>query len=952
MKQREDRIHLSIQDQNLLLWNTKNTEYALGANIADLSMKYWDADERHAFKGDHVLLKQGYSKIVKFVYDKCQSFPNFSHKLDFPVGKIEYARNSEAIPYPNRKLRLERCIDLSNVCAVYSRDGTQKFDFDFVVSALPLGVLKNSIGANQNEGPAPSQAQTESNLKNNQNSGTKQVIFDPPLPLNKQDAIETVGFGLLNKVYLQFSHPFWRRPEKREFLRGLPYLGLEQDIFGNASGYNPHHYMFLDVGHSVSSDQNPPAVLLTLISGREAVWSEQMSQDALVEDVMKTLQHLFSGIHVPKPIAVRRTKWGQDEFSRGSYTYLPPGSSDQDYQTLQNPVYSHGDSVDAAILGLPEVMRLFFAGEHTTSLHPSMAHGAFLSGIRAAREIVANTILEKKKKEDRKNKDHLIPVSQYRMKRPKDPVRCSLCHFPGSRRREGPLCAFQKGKNLALVHMNCASYCPEVDVKLGAWKNVMKAVIRGKQINCHLCRRNGATIGCIHPQCNRSFHFGCCEDTGWSFLRNGKGFLCDQHRNNLSYNTKDENLSLESNSDVDNPISIPYFRSKNPYAPIQCSFCKGVGDGENEGQLLGFQRGKYQRLLVHTNCLQYSTVIDTWDPSTQTFHNVFDALFRSKPCALCLKPGGTIQCSHSDCNSHYHFKCAEATGWNFENEDVDYFCPLHRPSTHIAKSTSLIVPPLPPPKSFQHLLHKENSSFTPKSNITKNLENKSETRRFIQHDLFCSGASSSKGSDAVHLPAKTSDTPSFHKSLVLVKNDPIHINESCNKMSFNPSISAKSGPTTIANGAPNHIVESSGSEYESGSDYTNDDSNDDDSDKETGEENNLMQPFTMNPHIADEDIGRTYVHSIFLNANRITDKNPWNIDFMMDCSTSSKTTTLRVDSRQNSTSPKYGMRKGDIILEINHSKIGSPTLLNITNILALMKASTELHFMLLRKTNF
>lgn len=36
---------LSPIEQNLLLWNTKNAEYALGANISDLSMKYWDAGE-------------------------------------------------------------------------------------------------------------------------------------------------------------------------------------------------------------------------------------------------------------------------------------------------------------------------------------------------------------------------------------------------------------------------------------------------------------------------------------------------------------------------------------------------------------------------------------------------------------------------------------------------------------------------------------------------------------------------------------------------------------------------------------------------------------------------------------------------------------------------------------------------------------------------------------------
>jgi hypothetical protein len=37
---------LSADEHRMLLWNTKNVEYALGANISDLSMKYWDVDER------------------------------------------------------------------------------------------------------------------------------------------------------------------------------------------------------------------------------------------------------------------------------------------------------------------------------------------------------------------------------------------------------------------------------------------------------------------------------------------------------------------------------------------------------------------------------------------------------------------------------------------------------------------------------------------------------------------------------------------------------------------------------------------------------------------------------------------------------------------------------------------------------------------------------------------
>ena len=344
LKKKDGRSHLSHQDHHLLLWNTKNTEYALGANISDLSMRYWDADERHAFRGDHVLLRQGYSKIVEHILNKCKEYPSFKSILNFSVGHVEYSRQSATLPYPNRKLRNKKCINISDGCRVFSKDGKMSHDFDFIVCALPLGVLKDSEDFSQTILADKTQSNSES---------TGKVVFNPPLPIYKRDAINNVGFGLLDKVYLQFPRPFWRKSGNREFLSGYPFLGNEQDLFGNASGFNAHHYMFFDVGRSLygTDAQNAPHILLTLISGREAVASERMSEKQLVDDVMKTLHTLYSSVDIPNPIASKRTKWGSDEFSRGSYTYLPPGSTDQDYHTLQSPCNGH--------TGIP---RLFWAG--------------------------------------------------------------------------------------------------------------------------------------------------------------------------------------------------------------------------------------------------------------------------------------------------------------------------------------------------------------------------------------------------------------------------------------------------------------------------------------------------------------------------------------------------------------------------------------------------------------
>jgi polyamine oxidase len=73
------------------------------------------------------------------------------------------------------------------------------------------------------------------------------------------------------------------------------------------------------------------------------------------------------------PVASIITRWRQDPFAFGSYSYLPPGASPADRAAL-------GASVDG---------RLFFAGEATSLSYPATVHGALLSGRSTAADIDA-----------------------------------------------------------------------------------------------------------------------------------------------------------------------------------------------------------------------------------------------------------------------------------------------------------------------------------------------------------------------------------------------------------------------------------------------------------------------------------------------------------------------------------------------------------------------------------
>lgn len=630
---------LSEDEHRMLLWNTKNIEYALGANISDLSMKYWDADDRHAFEGDHVLLKQGFSKVIDHMMESLRKAgnQNFEVELDFPVGKVEYGRKSTTQPYGGSgSSRKQKLVELSDTCSVTSQDGTRTKFCDFLVCACPLGVLKESVAME---------------------SSDNNLSFEPPLPFSKIDAITNVGFGLLDKVYLQFPRAFWRKD--------AIFKANDQCLFGNISGVNPHHYMFFDIGRCLGPADGAPAILMSLVSGQEAVKCEHMSDREIAAEVVSTLRAIFPGDNaVPEPTAFRFTRWGQDKYSRGSYTFLPPGATDQDFQVLQSPINANGDSL---LLEGSETMRLFFAGEHTTALHPSMAHGAMLSGMRAAKEVVSSLLF---KHDEDKDIDRVIPLALFRHTNPTAELECSLCHKTGGRVREGSLIAFKKGARQVLAHNNCAEYSPEVEVLDFKWKNVIKAVNRGKSINCSLCKGSGATIGCSAERCFRVFHFSCSEDAGWRFERDGKIFYCELHRK----------LAPDYTSHCDR-VSIKYYLTKNLTSSLKCHLCGGVEASEELGQLLAFQYGN-RRACVHEKCIKFTTICDTSEVEASRmgheYKNVFRAIDESRPCSVCTRRGATICCTEPSCSITIHLQCAIASGWHFGKRGKLFLCKNHR----------------------------------------------------------------------------------------------------------------------------------------------------------------------------------------------------------------------------------------------------------------------------------
>ncbi|XP_030498394.2 lysine-specific histone demethylase 1 homolog 1 [Cannabis sativa] len=287
------------EERMLLDWHLANLEYANASLMSNLSMAYWDQDDPYEMGGDHCFIPGGNETFIRALAE------------DLPIF---YNRTVESIIY--------------GIDGVLVYAGGQEFCADMVLCTVPLGVLKKGS-----------------------------IEFFPELPQRKRDAIQRLGFGLLNKVAILFPYNFW---------------GGDIDTFGHLSedpSMRGEFFLFYSYS-SVSGG----ALLVALVAGDAAVKFELMSPVESVRRVLNTLRGIFNpkGIAVPDPIQAVCTRWGKDNFTYGSYSYVAVGSSGDDYDILAESV---GDG------------RVFFAGEATNKQYPATMHGAFLSGMREAANI-------------------------------------------------------------------------------------------------------------------------------------------------------------------------------------------------------------------------------------------------------------------------------------------------------------------------------------------------------------------------------------------------------------------------------------------------------------------------------------------------------------------------------------------------------------------------------------
>ncbi|KAK3050625.1 hypothetical protein LTR09_008265 [Extremus antarcticus] len=226
-------------------------------------------------------------------------------------------------------------------------------------------------------------------------------IFQPPLPKDKRESIESLGFGTLDKIFMVYDSPWWAQEPYSSILRnGLVKKPIDSTSPSKDSSEDGEREPDMLVGFShdlpgvaVHRDGTSEPGLRTLmlinlhpltgfpvlscfVSCANARQIESMSDlkaQALLHDNLTA----WFGREPPKPTGVHVTRWGDDRFSKGSYSHMITGVSET----------RHREEFQKA-LDIKGGGTLSFAGEHTSRNHFATVHGALISGWREADAII------------------------------------------------------------------------------------------------------------------------------------------------------------------------------------------------------------------------------------------------------------------------------------------------------------------------------------------------------------------------------------------------------------------------------------------------------------------------------------------------------------------------------------------------------------------------------------
>ncbi|XP_003704750.2 uncharacterized protein LOC100878001 [Megachile rotundata] len=336
--------YLDKQNDSLIIKNIKkeifdwNVRFLIIDNscltLDELSTKYWG---KFKFVGgpEHLSFKSGYSSVTKLI---ANGLSGKNLRLNTSVESIDWQQVVDN--------------DLDTSLVLTLSDNTQILA-DCVIITCSLGYLKE-------------------NYKN---------MFSPSLPTQFIQGIENLGFGLINKIFLDFGVPWWKPGTK-----GFQLLWKEsRSVSCNESLATWTKDL---TGFDVLP--NHEGVLLGWVGGRGAYMIETISEQQVATDCENLLKYYLKLENISPVKRCVRTQWNANKYIRGSYSHITTKCDKHGItpNVLSEPIWGkivqNGCSKDVPII--------MFAGEATHQNFYSTTHGAYDTGTKQAQIFLSHYV--------------------------------------------------------------------------------------------------------------------------------------------------------------------------------------------------------------------------------------------------------------------------------------------------------------------------------------------------------------------------------------------------------------------------------------------------------------------------------------------------------------------------------------------------------------------------------
>jgi monoamine oxidase len=171
----------------------------------------------------------------------------------------------------------------------------------------------------------------------------EQIVFQPPLPTDKKEAINKVFMGDGIKIFIEFKEKFY--PDILAFGNIFQVLNEEEKFVYDAA---------------FRKDSNKHILGLFAINDKANAYTQLNSEQEIIDKFMAELDEIFEGKATANYVNHIIQNWSKEPYIQGAYSYSFDGKQEDIVATINDPLLD----------------KVYFAGEALSIKNQAMVHGA------------------------------------------------------------------------------------------------------------------------------------------------------------------------------------------------------------------------------------------------------------------------------------------------------------------------------------------------------------------------------------------------------------------------------------------------------------------------------------------------------------------------------------------------------------------------------------------------